>query len=377
VRRGGNNSPVMEQIPLADRALEDEVQVLRKRLVYGIIFIVGLFVFGTVGYKLLDPNVTWLDALYMTVISLTTTGFGEYVQPTPTVRSFTIGLLIVGMLGAAYFVTTATAFVLEGSLGHVVRRRRMLKEIASFTEHQIVCGSDETALYAARELRSIKKSCVVVCAKSEVAEEFRKDLPDVPIMTADPTEDSTLQAAGIDRAAGVIACEEGTKDNLLITLTARQLNARVRIITRVAETHAEQKAKNAGANSVVCPNFTGGMRLVSELVRPTVVSFLDIMLRDKDKNLRVEEVRIAGDSCVVGRKLGEIDFRSISNALVMACKLGETRWIYNPPGDLEVLPGYTFILMGSPEDVNAVRYSLNQPAREGSVPRFVKPSITA
>lgn len=253
----------------------------------------------------------------------------------------------------------------------------MIKEIASFTDHHIVCGSDETALYAARELRSVKLSCVLLCERSEIADEFRKELPDIPVLTADASDDEALLAAGIERAAGLIACEEATKDNLLITLTARQLNPKVRIICRVAEVSAEQKARNAGANSVVCPNFTGGMRLVSELVRPTVVSFLDIMLRDKDKNLRVEEVKIAGDSVVVGRKFGELDLRVVSNALLMACRMGENRWVYNPPGEIEILPGYVLILMGSPEDVNAVRHALNQQARDGFVPRFITPAVPA
>lgn len=365
----------MDRIPLTEPTYEEDVRTLRRRLAVAALGLFALFAIGVIGYKILRPDTSWLDALYMTVISLTTVGYGEFVEPTPAVRIFTMALLIVGMVSAAYFVTTATAFVLEGSLGHVVWRRRMIKEIASYENHHIVCGSDETALYAAKELCAVKLKCVIICEKNELAEEFRKELPGVPVFTADATDDEALQAAGITRAAGVIACEEGTKDNLLITLAARQLNPNLRIITRVAEVTAESKARNAGANSVVCPNLTGGMRLVSELVRPTVVSFLDIMLRDKDKNLRVEEVKIAGDSVVVGRKVGDIDFRSISNALVLACRMGDARWVYNPSDDLEVKPGYIFILMGSPEDVNAVRNALNQAAREGPLPRFIKPVV--
>ena len=367
----------MDRIPLSEPTFEEDVRTLRRRLAFGALALFALFVAGVIGYKILDPEVGWLDALYMTVISLTTVGYGEFVEPTPAVRIFTMALLIIGMVAAAYFVTTATAFVLEGSLGHVVWRRRMIKEIASYENHHIVCGSDETALYAAKELCAVQLKCVIVCEKNEIADDFRRELPGVPVFTADATDDEALQAAGIAKAAGLIACEEGTKDNLLITLTARQLNPNARIIARVAEVTSEAKARNAGANSVVCPNLTGGMRLVSELVRPTVVSFLDIMLRDKDKNLRVEEVKIAGDSVVVGRRIGEIDFRAISNALLMACKMGETRWVYNPSDDLEIKPGYVLILMGSPEDVNAVRYALNQQARDGALPRFIKPAVTA
>lgn len=343
---------------------EDELAQLRQRLSHGAVFFLCLILIGTSGYRILSPGTDWLTAAYMTITTLTTVGFGEFVQPTPIVRGWTVVILLVGAGTVAYFFTVATAFVVEGSLAHVVWRRRMNREIAGYTFHYIICGNDETATYAANELRSIRLPVVLVVETAEKAQDIRREFPDIPVVLGDPTSDDVLQAAGVSRCAGVIASSESTKDNLLITLTARQLNPHARIITRVAALTHEQKARNAGASAVVCPTFTGGMRLVSEMVRPTVVSFLDIMLRDRDKNLRVEEVPIGAGATAAGTRIGDINFRQISNALLLACKVDDGKWVYNPPLEMELMPGYTLIVMGSPEDVTVLRAALNGPIAE-------------
>jgi voltage-gated potassium channel len=353
---------------LADRPFfseyEEELAQLRQRLAYGALFFLALIAIGASGYRILSPEANWMTAIYMTITTLTTVGFGEFIEPTPVVRVWTIVILLVGAGTVAYFFTIATAFVVEGSLGHVVWRRRMNKTIASYSYHYIICGNDETATYAANELLSIRQPVVLIADTPEKAQDIRREFPEMPLVVGDATSDDVLQSAGISRCAGVIACSENTKDNLLITLTARQMNPHARIITRVAALNHEQKARNAGASAVVCPTFTGGMRLVSEMVRPTVVSFLDIMLRDRDKNLRVEEVPIGAGATAVGTRIGDINFRQISNALLLACKVDDGKWVYNPPLEMELMPGYTLIVMGSPEDVTSLRAALNGPVAE-------------
>lgn len=353
---------------MADRPFysefEEELLQLRQRLSLAALFFVCLIIIGASGYRILSHHTSWLTAIYMTITTLTTVGFGELIGSSAPIRIWTLIILLIGWGTAAYFFTIATAFVVEGSLGHVVWRRRMNKEIASYSSHYIICGHDETARYAADELRSIRQPIVMIVESPERAQQLRREQPELPLVIGDPSSDDVLQTAGIARCAGVIACADNTKDNLLITLAARQLNPHARIITRVAELNAEQKARNAGASAVVCPTFTGGLRLVSEMVRPTVVSFLDIMLRDRDKNLRVEEVPIGAGATSVGTRIGDIPFRRISNALLLACKVDDGKWVYNPPLEMEIMPGYTLIVMGSPEDVNTLRAALNGPLAE-------------
>ncbi|MBI4539332.1 MAG: potassium channel protein [Gemmatimonadetes bacterium] len=347
----------MSEVDVPAAGWEEDLRQLRRRLAAAALFLVGLLIVGVIGYSSIDPSVSWVDALYMTVITLTTVGYGEIVDLSghPGGRVFTMALLLFGMGGVVYFVSTTTAFVLEGALGHVFWRRRMQKEIARISGHLIVCGDGPTALYAAAELQSVGRSLVVICERPERLSRVRAELEGVPVLVGDPTADEILESAGIRRAAGLIACADSDKDNLVITLTARQMSSQLRIVARVTDVEQVQKLRKAGADAVVSPHHIGGLRMASELVRPTVVSFLDQMLRDRERNLRVDEVQLGESSAELGKVLGQVDFRPVSNALLLACRTTDGNWVYHPPPELPLTPGLTLILMGSPEDIEAVR----------------------
>lgn len=343
---------------------------MRRRLAAAALFLTGVLVVGVIGYWTVDPGASWLDALYMTVITLTTVGYTEIVDLSghPGGRVFTMLLLLVGMGGVVYFVSTATAFVLEGQLRHVFWRRRMERQIARLSGHLIVCGTGSTALYAAEELSRVGRALVVICEDAAAAERVRHRLGDVPVVVGEPAADEVLEAAGARRAAGIIAGTDSDKDNVIITLTARQLNPQIRIVTRVTDVEQVQKLRNVGADAVVSPTHIGGMRMASELIRPTVVTFLDQMLRDRERNLRVDEVPVGAESPEAGKRLGEIDFRAISNALLLACRTRDGGWVYNPPPEYRLEPGVTLILMGSPEDMERVRARFRAPPGPAPAP---------
>lgn len=355
--RGAGSPETLNGNRVRGPGFDEDLRHLRRRLAAAALFLAGLLVVGVVGYWMVDPGASWLDALYMTVITLTTVGYGEVVDLSgnPGGRVFTMVLLLVGMGGVVYFVSTATAFVLEGQLHHVFWRRRMEREIARLSGHVIVCGTGSTALYAADELCRVGRALVVICEDAAAAEQVRHRLGEVPVVVGEPAADEVLEAAGVRRAAGIIAGTDSDKDNVIITLTARQLAPRIRIVTRVTDVDQVQKLRNVGANAVVSPSHIGGLRMVSELIRPTVVTFLDEMLRDRERNLRVEEVPVEKDSPEAGKRLGEIEFRAVSNALLLACRTPDGSWVYNPPPEYRLKPGVTMILMGSPEDVERVR----------------------
>lgn len=340
---------------------EEDVRRLRVRLAVGGLFLVAVLILGIVGYWTIDPTVGVVDALYMTVITLTTVGFEEVVDLTgrPGGRIFTVVLILVGMGAALYFVSTATAFVLEGHLGNVFRMRRMEKAIERLSDHLIICGSSGTALYTTLELVSVQRDVVVVCENAEAAEALHGHLPETPLVVGDPASDEVLTEAGVARAAGLVACTESDKENLVITLSARQLNPSLRIVARVSDVEAEQKIRKVGADAVVSPDLIGGLRLASELIRPTVVSFLDIMLRDRDLNLRVDEVRLTEGSSGVGRKVAELNLHEYSNALLLALQDSDGGWTYNPPGERRLEAGHVLVLLGSPTDVLRVSEELD------------------
>lgn len=335
---------------------DEGVQELGFRLVAAGLFLLAVLLVGVVGYRIVDPEAGWIDSLYMTVITLTTVGFTEVIDLTghPGGRLFTVGLIFLGMGGVLYFVSTATAFVLEGQLGHVFRRRRMERRVASMSDHLIVCGSGGTAVYTASELEAVQRPVGVVCDDPDAVERLRQKLEGIPVLIGDPTLDETLLQAGIERAAGVAACTDSDKDNLIVTLTARQLNPDIRIVSGISDVAGARKIENVGADAVVSPDHIGALRIASELIRPTVVSFLDLMLRDGTGGLRVDEVRIPEGSSVVGTSVEALELRSISNALLVAYRLPDGGWRYNPPPDLEIEAGSVLILLGTPDDVAAV-----------------------
>lgn len=334
---------------------ERDLRELRVRLLGALGFMVAITALGTVGFMVIDPTAGPVRAFFMTAITLTTVGYGHEVDiDSDGARIFTAFLILVGMGGVLYFVSTATAFVLEGQLGHVFRRRRMEKELSRLTGHLIVCGAGQTALYAARELAAVKRPVVLIAHDAEEAGRARRELEGAPILVGDPSQDETLVAAGIQRAAGLVACTDSDKENLVITLTARQLNPNVRIVSRVTDIEGVKKVRQVGADAVVSPNFIGGLRLASELIRPTVVTFLDAMLRDRDLNLRIDEIRIPAESSVVGQPLNGIGLERIPHALLLAVRAADGSWQYNPSRSRLVTPEMVLIFLGSPDDSRAL-----------------------
>ena len=336
--------------------LDEDLRQLRLRLGSAALFILAVMLVGIVGYRVIDPGVGWVDAFYMTAITLTTVGFGEIVDMTarPGGRIFTVLLILVGMGGVLYLVTTATAFIVEGQIGHIFRRRKLEKTIASMSGHLIVCGAGDTAAYTTRELLSVRRQVVLICEKRDQVDYLRSEIGDTPLIVGDPASDEVLLAAGVERAAGIVACTDNDKENVVITLSARQLNPTIRIVSRITDIDSEDKIRRVGADAVVSPTYIGGLRLASELIRPTVVNFLDVMLRDRDANLRIDEITIPESSPAAGKRVRELGLDKMSNALLMAMRSPSGQWHYNPGEDQEVTAGTVLIFLGSPEDMRGL-----------------------
>jgi voltage-gated potassium channel len=267
---------------------------------------------------------------------------------------FTALLILVGMGATLYFVSTATVFLLEGQLGHVFRRKKMQRELASMRDHMIVCGAGPTAIYATAELFAVERTVVLIVPVEADIQRAREALPSVPIVLGDPTEDEILRAAGIERASGVIACSASDNENVVITLTARHLNPDLRIVSRLSDVDHESKIRKVGADAVVSPQHIGGLRLASELIRPAVVSFLDTMLRDRQENLRVDEIFVPSGASAIGQKINDIHLEDIPGVLLLAIRDRDGSWEYNPPRRSTIREGTTLIVLGSPQDCRSL-----------------------
>ena len=336
---------------------------LQTRLIGASLSLVAVVGLGTVGYYLLgDGRWPIADCLYMTIITLTTVGYGEVLSDfhvVAHVRTFTLLLIVMGMGVFLYFASTFTAFIIEGELRRTLANTRMRKKIPRLKKHVIVCGVGTTGLHVIKELMATKTPMVAIDQDEEnlreLAQEYGRDFLYV---AGDATDDHILEAAGIQHAAGMVAALSSDKDNLYLVVTAQQLHPspdNFRIVARGSELTVLAKLRRAGAHAVVSPNFIGGMRLASEMIRPTVVKFLDDMLRDSAA-VRLEEVLIAPDARMPGKSLRDLDLRRKFNVSVLAVKLaGVDSYVYNPPPEQVLTEGMVLVVLGSNGDVAKLR----------------------
>jgi voltage-gated potassium channel len=332
---------------------------LRERLIGAAILFAATFALGVFGYHVIGGDrYTWMECVYMTANVLTTAGFREAVDVSSTFgEAFTVILLLFGAGVVVYSTSVITAFVVEGDLTQGFRRRRMRRAVDAMRDHHIVCGAGATGWAVLRELATTERPLVVIEQAAERVRRIETEYPNVPVIPGDFTDDQVLVQAGIARARGVVICTTIDKDALVTTITARQLNPNVRIIARAANERGTARLRQAGADSVVSPALIGGMRMASELVRPSVVNFLDTMLRDTKRNLRVEEVHVPPGSPFVGRTLGELNTHARTNCLLLATRASGGEYVYNPPDEEKIEAAMVLIVMGEPHDVRTLRDS--------------------
>lgn len=322
-------------------------------LIRATVLMVAIFVVGSLGYHYLGgPGYTWLDAFYMTAITLTTVGFNETIDLSgnPAGRVFTMVLLVAGVGSFVYFFSQLMGFVVEGSLDHAFLRVRMRKQIAKMTGHHVVCGAGHTGTHVVEELVRTNRPVVLV-ERDEAAAAALYDAHAgaVPYVIGDAAEDEILREAGVERAAGVVTCFSNDKDNLIVAFSSRALNPSLRIVCRCVDERVVAKMRLAGADAVVSPNTIGGLRMVSELVRPRAVSFLDAMLREHKAPIRVEEVTIGPGSPLADLSLRELRSQQLHDVLIVAAHFPDGTWRYNPDGTVVLEAGTTVIFIGSPE----------------------------
>ena len=301
-----------------------------KKYIWCLIILVAIVIIGSIGYWLISGGgYSVVDYVYMTVITITTIGFGEVIDlaGNPGGRIFTIFIALAGIGVLAYVLTSATATVVEGNLTKSFRRRRMEKIAEKAKGHYIVCGMDWAGLHIVQELRETKRPHIIIEISQNKIEKSLETFPKSTFIEGDATDNDTLIKAGIERAAGLFAVLGDDNQNLVICFSARHLNPGLRIVAQCTEMRNQDKMKQAGADSIVSPGYISGMRMASEMIRPTVVSFLDRMMRGRDEALRVEEIAIP--KSLAGKPFSSLNLKKYPRTLILAVKKGDN-WIYNP-----------------------------------------------
>ena len=341
----------------------------RRRLTVACCLLLAIGTIAVAGYRLIGgPSVNLLDAIYMAVITLSGVGYGEIIDTTnhPALRIFNIFIVLAGVSIAVYVFSVLTAFLVEGELRHLFRRSRMKKEIAELKQHFIVCGFGETGRHVVDELQKTHRPYVVVEMSHEAitrGQELHHDMyNDLLYVIGDATDEKVLAQAGLDTAAGLITVLPSDKDNLVITVVVRQRNHAIRIVSRCTHLSFSERMLKAGANSTVSPNHIGGLRMASEVLRPSVVGFLDLMLQEKSQTLRIEEIRLGEKSSWEGSAMSELKLGDRYNLLTLAVKNIDTAGpeiIFNPPMTTRLTAGNVLIVMGDADNVSRARAEAN------------------
>ena len=300
----------------------------------------------------------FLDCVYFTVISLTTVGYGETLpnfESHVATRLYTMVVLVVGYTVMVWAASSLIAQIVEGRLGEAWARRKMMQQIQQMKDHYIICGLGDTGIHVFEELHKTQRKCVLIDMDPDRIAAAVKEM-DAAFVAGDCESEEILNEAGIDRASGFVACLPEDKDNVYLVLTARQLNPKLRIVARAASNDSIEKLRRAGADVVVSPNMIGGLRIASEMVRPTVTSFLDLMLRVRDQVIRIEEVEIPEHSPVEDKTIRDVNIRARTGLLILAATDPQDgEFIYNPGSERSLHAGMTLVVLGNVDDVVRLR----------------------
>lgn len=326
-----------------------------------VLFLLLLFLgIGTTGYMFIEQY-SFVDAMYMTVITLSTVGFGEVNQLSENGRIFTILLILSGVGVLAYAASIFAEELISGKLMNRYKKRNVEKKIKKLENHVVICGFGRNGRQAARKLVTYKKPFVVI-EKNVDRVINHKGLENVIFIEGDGTQDNILMDAQVESATALIAALPSDADNLFIVLSARQLNSKLRIISRASDRASIKKLKIAGANNVIMPDKIGGEHMASLIVTPDLVEFLDKISVDSSVGINMIEVAIDEfNEKFIGKTIKELEMRSKTGCTIIGLKSDQNDYQINPEYDTVLKPGSHFIVLGRPEQIAKLKseYGIN------------------
>lgn len=315
-----------------------------------LVLILIIILIGITGFHIIE-GWPFLDCLYMTVITIFTVGFREVHQLSPLGQIFTIFIILGGVGTAIYAFTKLAEIALEGGLRKFIRRRMMEKKLHNLKDHYIICGFGRMGKIVKERLEEEKLPFVVVENDEEKIEEF-KQTSDSLFIEGDATYEEILVKAGVKKAKGLAALLPKDADNLYLVLTAKQINPSVFVLSKAMDEEGEKKILQIGANRVVNPYKCSGLRIAQGLIRPTLVEFMDLIIRRKELSLYIEEFIVKKDTLINNRSLIESDIRKTSNVIVVAVKKPDEDIVFNPSPDTKIETGDILLVLGDKEAID-------------------------
>jgi voltage-gated potassium channel len=323
-----------------------------RRFAKPVVLFVAVVLIGALGYVWLE-DMTPLEAFYMAVITVTTVGFSE-VRPLHTEgQVFTIVLVLIGVGAFTYFATTVANYLIAGEIKGFLKRRKMQSKIEQLRDHFIVCGYGRMGAQVAREFRREKKPLVVVEQSGEAV--ARAIQAGHLTLQGNAENDEVLRAAGLERAAGLVAVLDTDADNLMVTLSARAMSDKLFIVARTNSEMSESKLINAGANRVLFPHGLGGRRIAQMALRPNVVEFLEVVMHDEELELWLEEMTVGIESELDGGAVYAANIRGSTGANIVAVRQRTGKLLAAPTPDTRLQAGDIVVALGTRAQLVALR----------------------
>lgn len=314
-----------------------------------IYLIILLLLIGTIGYAYL-LEVPLLDALYMTIITVSTVGYREVADLDTAGKLFTMGIILSGLGIVAYGVSKATAFITEGEFRLVLRERRNRRRIASMKDHYIICGAGQTTNSIIKQFTASSAPFVIIEQDPQRCEQLSEN--GHTVVLGDATSEQSLEQAGIEHAKGLISALDTDAENVFTVLTARTMNPKIQIVSKAIDESAPAKLKKAGADSTISPNELGGNRMAFLMLKPQVVSFLETITHVGEESMNIGEITIHADSPISGRRLNEIRIPEKTGLIVIAIKSKDGKTTFNPSSNKMLEPESSMLVLGSAEQIS-------------------------
>jgi voltage-gated potassium channel len=320
----------------------------QKRFTLTIVLTVALIFFGTGGYMLIE-GWPFDDALYMTIITMATVGYGEVHQVSDAGRLFTIFLIVMGVGYFMYVVGLIVQFLVEDRIRVILGRRKLDIQIAKLKNHYIICGYGRIGRVLAGYLTE-RYLNVVIIEKNQCRQE-KMDEDGVLYLIGEATDENLLLKAGIQQAKALITAVATDADNVFLTLIAKQLNPDIFIVARAIQNTAKRTLQAAGAEKVISPYDLGARRMAHAILRPTVIKFLELAFADENTDIQVEEIRVRSTSRLLNVELKNSGIRQKLDLIILTIKKADGSMIFNPQADTCIEADDTLVVVGRAKSV--------------------------
>jgi len=324
------------------------IKLFRSKIYLAITLMLIVLMLGILGYRFIS-DYSWLDALYMTIITVTTVGFMEVKPLDAEAKIFTVMLIISSVVIFAFALRVISEYILSRNSLQLLKKKKVKNKINNLSGHIIVCGYGRNGMQAAERLKAYNRPFIVIEHDKEIIEKYEEE---VLFVEGDANEDSTLLEAGVERANYLIVTLPDDADNLFVVLSARQLNQSLFIISRASKISSQNKLELAGADKVIMPDKIGGDHMASLVVLPDLITFMDKLSMEGEHTTNLEEVAIEDFSDQVEcNSLRDLDLRRKTGCTIIGYIDPNGNYIINPEADLPLQPKSKVIVLGRPEQI--------------------------